>query len=292
MRASASRERGPGSSTPTLWRFAIGADYAPLEGVESVGFDDLMRTRGAAEYADFVLPRIRPEHLVLDVGCGPGSITLGLAAVAKDVTGIDVDDDGFADARRYAAEHGIRNVRFLEGTIYGLDVPDEGFDVCTMFAMLETLDDPASALAEVRRVVKPGGLVAASSIEYGGLILHGPDEPLLRRFYELRLRLWEAQGDVYPERGRELRPLLLAAGFTDVEAAITCFSYGNEDRVRSFGLGRAADCRDDWYVDGVTRHGLADRAELDDLEQAWLRWAASPDAFAAFAWGRATGRRP
>ena len=55
--------------------------------------------------------------------------------------------------------------------------------------------------------------MGASSIEYGGLILHGPDEALLRRFYELRLSLWEAQGDVHPYRGRELRGLLHAAGF-------------------------------------------------------------------------------
>jgi SAM-dependent methyltransferase len=251
-----------------------------------------MRSRSAAEYADFVLPRIGRDHRVLDVGCGPGSITLGLAEVAGDVTGMDVDDAEFTDARAYAADHGIANVRFLEGSIYRLEFPDASFDVCTMFAMLETLDDPTAALAEVRRVVKPGGLVAASSIEYGGLILHGPDEPLLRRFYELRLRLWEAQGDVHPERGRELRGLFLTAGFEEVESVTTYFSYGTEERVRSFGLGRAADCRDEWYVEGVTRLLLADQAEIDELERAWIRWSASPDAFAAFAWGRATGRRP
>jgi hypothetical protein len=141
-------------------------------------------------------------------------------------------------------------------------------------------------------VMKPGGLIGASSIEYGGLILYGPGEPLLRRFYELRLKLWEAQGDVHPYRGRELRGLLLAAGFEQVEAVTTYFSYGTEERVRTFGLGRAADCRDEWYVGGVTEHGFADHDEIDSLEEAWTTWAASPDSFAAFAWGRATGRKP
>jgi len=141
-------------------------------------------------------------------------------------------------------------------------------------------------------VVKPGGLVGASSIEYGGLVLQGPDEPLLRRFYELRLQLWEAQGDVHFYRGRELRGLLLAAGFGHVEASATYFSYGTEERVRTFGRERAADCRDEWYVDGLAKHRLAEMVEIDALAQAWTRWAESPDSFAAFAWGRAIGRRP
>lgn len=138
------------------------------------------------------------------------------------------------------AEHDIENVTFLEGSIYQLDFPDASFDACTLFSMLETLDEPVAALAEIRRVVRPGGVIGASPIEYGGLILHGPDEPLLRRFYELRLQIWEAQGDVHCYRGRELRGLFVAAGFTHVEAATTYFSYGTEERVRAFGMGRAS----------------------------------------------------
>jgi SAM-dependent methyltransferase len=257
-----------------------------------LNFEDLMRNRSATEFADFVLPSIGSRDQVIDVGCGPGSITVGLAQIAGHVTGIDVDDAEFADAREYAVEHGIDNVKFLEGSIHGLALPDASIDVCTLFSMMETLDDPLAGLAEVRRVLKPGGLVGASSIEYGGLILHGPGEPLLRRFYELRLQLWTAQGDVHFYRGRELRGLLLAAGFGQVEAVTTYFSYGTEERVRTFGLGRAADCRDEWYVGGLADHGLADKDEIASLEQAWIQWAESPDSFAAFAWGRATGRRP
>jgi SAM-dependent methyltransferase len=251
-----------------------------------------MRNRSAAEYADFVLPSIGAADRVLDVGCGPGSITLGLARVAGGVTAVDLDDAEFVDARSYATEHGIDNVEFLEGSIYHLDFPDASFDVCTLFSMMETLDDPLAGLIEVRRVLKPGGLIGASSIDYGGLILEGPEEPRLRRFYQLRLQIWDGQGDVHYERGRELRGLLLAAGFEDVEAFNTYFSYGTEERVRTFGLARAADCRDEWYIDGVAKYGLAERDEIPALEQAWLRWAESPDSFAAFAWGRAIGRAP
>ena len=255
-------------------------------------FDDLLRERSAARYADFVLPLLGREDRVLDVGCGPGPITIGLAQGVQHVTGVDVDDAEFADARIYAASHGIDNVTFREGSIYQLDFEDASFDAGTLLSMLETLDDPLAGLAEVRRVLKPGAVVGASSIEYGGLMLHGPDEPLLRRFYELRLAIWRDQGDVHPYRGRELRGLLRGAGFADVEANLTYFSYGTEEQVHTFGLGRAADCRDEWYVEGVTRLGLADREELDALERAWTGWAESLDAFAAFTWGRATCRNP
>ncbi len=88
-----------------------------------MSFDVLMRDRSAAEFADFVLPSIGVRDRVIDVGCGPGSITVGLAQVAGHVTGIDVDEAEFADARAYAAEHGITDVEFLEGSIYELGLP-------------------------------------------------------------------------------------------------------------------------------------------------------------------------
>jgi len=213
-----------------------------------LSFEDLMRTRSAAEYADFVLAFIGDRDRVLDVGCGPGSITVGLSQTAGHVIGVDLDEAEFTDARTYASEQGVGNMEFREGSIYQLDFPDASFDVCTLFAMLETLDDPLAGLAEVRRVLKPGGLIGASSIEYGGLILHGPDEALLRRFYQLRLQIWEAQGDVHYNRGRELRGLLLAAGFEGVEAFVTYLSYGTEERVRTLAWGglRTAGTNGTW----------------------------------------------
>jgi SAM-dependent methyltransferase len=254
-------------------------------------FEGLLKMRSASQYADFVLPLIGETDRLLDVGCGPGSITVGLASHAGQVIGMDVDASEFAPAKEYVAERSIRNVEFREGSIYDLDEAEASFDACTLFAMLETLEDPVAGLTEVRRVLKPGGIVGASSIEYGGLILHGPNEPLLQRFYELRLALWDAQGDVYYHRGRELRGLLQAAGFEQVEASLAYFSYGTSQSVRTFGLGRAADCRDEWFVGGLAEHRLADVEEIASIEQAWVSWAESSDSFAAFAWGRATARR-
>ena len=79
---------------------------------------------------------------------------------------------------------------------------------------------------------------------------------------------------------------------TGGEAVVKYLSYGTEERVRTFGLGRAADCRDEWYAGGVTEYGLGDPEEIVESERAWVRWAESSDSFAAFAWGRAVGRLP
>jgi ubiquinone/menaquinone biosynthesis C-methylase UbiE len=257
-----------------------------------VSFEELLRTRSAAAYADFALPSIVPGARVLDIGCGPGSVTVGFASAGARVVGLDVDATEFGDARGYAAEHHVGQLDFVQATVQQLPFGDASFDVCTLLSVLETLTDPVAALGEVRRVLVPGGLLAASSIDYGGLVLHGGEETLLRRFFELRLALWDVEGHVDTNRGRELRSLLLAAGFVDVEAVATYFSYGTNELVRTFGTGRAADCRDPWFAGGVVEHGLAPLDEVDALEAAWLRWGESPVSFAAFTWGRATARRP
>jgi SAM-dependent methyltransferase len=132
-----------------------------------LGFEGLLERRSAAEYADFVLPWIGRGDRVIDVGCGPGSITVGLARVAGHVTGVDVDEAEFTDARAYTAKHGIENVEFLEGSIYELDFPDASFDMCTLF--IDDGDAGRSLAGSRRRCVAWFGLEVggASSIEYG-----------------------------------------------------------------------------------------------------------------------------
>ena len=257
-----------------------------------VSFEELLTTRSAAVYADFLEPLLSHDDVLLDVGCGSGSITVGLAPAVSRAIGVDVDDNEFAGARAYAAANGLDNVEFHEGSIDGLDFSDRHFDACLAHSMVETLERPVDGLREVRRVLRPGGVVAVASVEYGGLILGGPDEALLRSFYELRTRLWQAEGTADPYRGRALRGLLHRAGFERIEATTTSISYGTDVAVRAFGLDRAEDCRDDWYADGAKRLGVGTIDDLREMERAWLAWSESPDAYAAFSWCRAIGFTP
>ncbi len=247
-------------------------------------------SRSAAVYADFLLPRLTSEMHLVDVGCGSGELSLDLALRVGRVTGVDGDGGEIASARAAAAASGTTNADFVVGDAYALPLPDEVADAVFGHSVLEAVESPADVLAEMTRVVRPGGLVAVASVEYGGLILAGPHVARIRQFYDLRERLWLADG-AFPYRGRDLRGLLVASGLGQVEATTTSISYGTEDAVREFGLGRADDCLDEWYVDSARREGLATADDLTTMREAWLEWAESPTSYAAFAWCRALGRK-
>lgn len=255
-------------------------------------FEESLTTRSAEVYADFLEPLLSSDDVLLDVGCGSGSITVGLAPAVGHVIGVDVDADEFSDAREHAVASGLDNVEFRRGSIDGLDFPDGHFDACLAHSMVETLERPLDGLREIRRVLRPGGVVAVASVEYGGLILGGPHEDVLRSFYDLRTQLWQAEGVADPYRGRALRGLLHAAGFERIEATTTSISYGTPSKVRAFGLDRAEDCRDDWYANGAEALGSATSEDVREMERAWIAWSESPEAYAAFSWCRAVGFSP
>jgi ubiquinone/menaquinone biosynthesis C-methylase UbiE len=258
----------------------------------SHGFEQTLEERNAADYADFLLPHLSEGFLVLDVGCGQGTITLGLAEAAGHVVGVDLTEEEFADARRWAADHQIDRVEFRVGSVDALDFPADHFDACLCHSMLETLDHPLDALIEIKRTLKPGGVIGVACVEYGGLILAGPDEELLRRFYALREQVWQLENVADPYRGRRLRGLLERAGFDPVVATTKYFCYGTAESVQSFGRARAEDCSDAWFTTSAQKHGLVNAGDLEAMRQAWLEWSKSPEAYLAFAWCRAVGWKP
>jgi SAM-dependent methyltransferase len=255
-------------------------------------FEAYLRDRNATDYADFLLPHLAHDFRVLDVGCGAGTISLGLAKLVSHVIGVDLDAEAFTDARHYAAQHSIDNIEFWASSVYALDFPRDHFDACLCHSIVEALDRPLAGFQEIKRTLKPGGVLGVASVEYGGLILAGPNEPLLRRFYAIRERLWQLEHTGDPYRGRALRGLLHSAGFERVVASTKYVCYGTDAAVKSFGMGRAEECHDDWYVRSAQKHCLATSSDLDAMAHAWLEWSDSSEAYAAFAWCRALGWKP
>lgn len=111
--------------------------------------------RTAENSAAYLLPHLAQDAKVLDVGCGPGTITADLADRVPEghVTGID-SAQGIIDQARETV--GSRtNLGFATGDVYALDYPDGSFDVVHAHQVLQHLGDPVRALREMRRVIDP-----------------------------------------------------------------------------------------------------------------------------------------
>jgi ubiquinone/menaquinone biosynthesis C-methylase UbiE len=119
---------------------------------------------------------------VLDVGCGPGDDLFDLAERVGDggrLVGIDASEVMIAAARRRAEERGLP-VAFEVGEATALPFADGTFDVCRAARVLEHLDDPGGALAEMARVTRPDGRIVVFDFDWDTLIVDHPDKETTR----------------------------------------------------------------------------------------------------------------
>ena len=235
--------------------------------------------RSVENSAAHLLPHLQPGATVLDVGCGPGTITADLAArvAPGEVLGVDRGEDVVALAAEQHAD--VAGVRFAVGDVYALDLPDGSFDVVHAHQVLQHLSDPVAALVEMRRVCRPDGLVAVRDADYGAFTW-APADPTLDRWLAA-YRAVARSNDAEPDAGRHLKGWALAAGFADVEASASVWCFTDEaDRAWWGGLWA------DRVVESELARQLVDRgfATTDDLAAfatAFQRWAAAPDGWFA-----------
>jgi ubiquinone/menaquinone biosynthesis C-methylase UbiE len=237
------------------------------------------RWRTAENSAGYLLPRLQAADRVLDVGCGPGTITVDLAARVPqgEVVGIDAAGDVLEAARQEASRQGRRGVRFEAGDVYHLAFGDAAFDVVHAHQVLQHLGDPVAALAEMRRVCRPGGLVAARDSDYGGMFWF-PDDPELSEWRALYQRVARAVGGE-PDAGRRMLSWAQAAGFAAVEPSAGAWCYATQADRSWWGSLWADRLTESPFGDRAVEHGLATRQDLERLADAWLRWAASDDGW-------------
>jgi ubiquinone/menaquinone biosynthesis C-methylase UbiE len=132
-----------------------------------------LERRTASTSAAFFVQHLRAGMRVLDCGCGPGSITVGLAAAVapSETIGLDLQPAQLERARLLAAEQSVSNVRFELGSVYELSFPDASFDAVFAHNLLVHLAEPLRALREVRRVLKPDGIVGIADDDMGTWLL-------------------------------------------------------------------------------------------------------------------------
>jgi ubiquinone/menaquinone biosynthesis C-methylase UbiE len=245
--------------------------YTPGVGRVSVSF---MAGRTAQSHAAFLLPHLSPGMSVLDLGCGPGTITVGLAAAVAPgpVVGVDQGSQQLDEARALAAGIGLPNLTFQAGSCYQIPVADGTVDRVLAHALIEHLADPPRTVAEIRRVLRPGGLAALCSPDWGGFLLSPPTAAVQRAVDEYIALMTGNGGD--PLAGRRLGSYLTDAGFTEVRV----------------------DARYERYPDTTVIAGYlaAQLAEAGEHEAArtFVEWAPEPSAMFAQAWVSATGVLP
>lgn len=233
--------------------------------------------RTAENSAPHLLPHLRPGLSVLDVGCGPGTITADLAGrvAPGQVLGVDRSDEVVALAAERAGA--VENLRFAVGDVYAVDSADDAFDVVHAHQVLQHLSDPVGALREMRRVCRPGGTIAVRDADYAAFTW-APADPRLDRWQALYDDV--ARGNAgEPDAGRHLLGWAQQAGLSDIRpsASVWCFATPDD---RAWWGGLWADrVRESSLADQALDRGLSSVEELDDLAAAFRQWADAPDGW-------------
>ena len=232
------------------------------------------RWRTAENSAGYLLPLLRPGMRVLDVGCGPGTITMDLAEIVGPegrVTALERTDEALDLARAEADARGTTNVDFVVGNVQDLDLAEHSFDVVHAHQVLQHVDDPVRALREMRRVCRRGGTVAARDSDYSAFAWF-PAMTELDRWLEVYLQVARSN-DAEPDAGRRLLSWARAAGLTDVTAGSSTWCYASPtDRAWWGGLWADRIVESAVARQAVER-GFATHAELEEIAAGWRRWA-------------------
>lgn len=245
------------------------------------------RWRTAANSAAYLLPELRPGQDLLDVGCGPGSITAELAGLVAPgrVTGLDRSSEVIAEAR---SSH--PGVEFVTGSAYRMGLPDASFDVVHAHQLLQHLADPVAALTEMGRVLRPGGVLAVRESDYGAFVWEPPDERL-DRWREVYRSVCRANG-ADPDMGRALPSAVRAAGFADLRVSSSTWTFAS-DADRRWWCDLWADRTvGSSFAEQAVAYGLSEPAELAGLSRGWRDWAGRPDAVFVVLHVEVLGRRP
>ncbi|GAA4748459.1 methyltransferase domain-containing protein [Modestobacter marinus] len=236
------------------------------------------RWRTAENSAAHLVPHLRPGLELLDVGCGPGTITVDLAARVTPgrVVGIDVSPAPLAEARALAEQAGV-TVEFGVGDGYALAAADDSFDVVHAHQVLQHLTDPVAALREMARVCRPGGLIAVRDVDYAATTWF-PASPGLDRWLDLYQRVARANG-AEPDAGRRLRSWAHAAGLRDAVATTSAWCFATADERTWWGRSWAGRATASAFAEQARAYGLATPEELQEVADAWLAWAGADDGW-------------
>ena len=217
-------------------------------------------TPDVSQQREKVLAMLAPRagEKALDIGCGPGLTTLALAervGAAGHVTGVDIAEPMLALARRRCAA--TPQVEFALSDICAMPYADACFDIALASQVYEYVETIDASLAELARVVRPGGRVLLVDTDWESCVWASADDARMRRVIDT----WN-QHIPHPQLPRTLRQRMQRAGFTNVRVEIVpilnlkydpnTYSVGMMKVIGAFAAGRNGLTQqdiDDWHAD-------------------------------------------
>ena len=262
----------------------------------SVGFSEeflqSLRRYTAEANAAYLLPHLKPGLRILDFGCGPGMITVGLAKAVEpgELHGVDMEQSQVDIARSVAAVGGHDNATFHVGDVTALDFEDDFFDVAHCHNVLMHIPDTAGTLAEVKRVLKPGGIIACREMITASSFTE-PDFGVIRKAWDMFEDLIAAD-DGHPQMGRELKSRLSNAGYTDIRVSASFDMYTTPDDIDFIGVLALQWFLSPEITEAAIKYGAATQKLCDDIRNAYERWRDHPGAMVGVAFGEALANKP
>jgi len=226
--------------------------------------------------AAYLIPYLRSGLDLLDIGCGPGTITADFAQRLHPgrVTGLDRAADVVERARSQHAP----NLEFRTGDVYALDFHDDVFDIVHAHQVLQHLAEPVAALREMRRVCRPGGVIAVRDSDYASFSW-APADPVLDEWLALYRRLARANGGE-PDAGRYLLGWAHAAGLDNARASASAWCFATAEDRAWWGSLWADRMRYSSIAEQAIAAGTSPEA-LDEMAAAFMAWSEHPDGWFA-----------
>ena len=220
-----------------------------------------------------------------------GTITLDLAARVRHgcTVGVDRNARVVAEAQRLIDSRAISGVEFRTADVYALEFDDESFDVVHAHQLLQHLSDPVAALVEMRRVLRPGGVLAVRDSDYGGFVW-APSDPLLDRWMQLYHEVCHQNG-ADADAGRNLLGWAQTAGFIEIQPSSSTWTFAEPKTRRWWGELWADRVVSSSLAEQAVEYGLSSQDELKAIAAAWRQWLEQDDGFFVVVHGELIGQR-